>query len=157
MFWNVDSVITSFYFTRENCTFREALSTIRLLINGLWKINLLTSFSTQSQPDKYVKEFRLCLFVLVLIKSYYDRFFKHVLLMSFDCCHCPSTDHPPASQVSREVANLTERKNPQTSGYGVKEFVCLFIITAKLLLMLPVILHSLHLLLHFTWCELITY
>ena len=33
--------------------------------------------------------------------------------------------HPPASEVSREVANLTERKNQHTPIYGVKEFVCL--------------------------------
>ena len=33
--------------------------------------------------------------------------------------------NPPASQASREVANLTERKNPHTPVYGVKEFVCL--------------------------------
>ena len=33
--------------------------------------------------------------------------------------------YPPASKASREVANLTERKNPQTPVYGVKEFVCL--------------------------------
>ena len=32
---------------------------------------------------------------------------------------------PPASQASREVANLTERKNLHTPVYGVKEFVCL--------------------------------
>ena len=32
---------------------------------------------------------------------------------------------PPAIEVSREVANLTERKNPHTAVYGVKEFVCL--------------------------------
>ena len=31
--------------------------------------------------------------------------------------------YPPASKVSREVANLTERKNPHTPVYGVKEFV----------------------------------
>ena len=31
----------------------------------------------------------------------------------------------PASEVSREVANLTERKNQHTPVYGVKEFVCL--------------------------------
>ena len=29
----------------------------------------------------------------------------------------------PASKVSREVANLTERKNLHTPVYGVKEFV----------------------------------
>ena len=31
----------------------------------------------------------------------------------------------PASEASREVANLTERKNLHTPVYGVKEFVCL--------------------------------
>ena len=31
--------------------------------------------------------------------------------------------YPPASEVSREVANLTERKNQHTPMYGVKEFV----------------------------------
>ena len=31
--------------------------------------------------------------------------------------------YPPASEASREVANLTERKNPPTPVYGVKEFV----------------------------------
>ena len=34
-------------------------------------------------------------------------------------------DYPPASEGSREVVNLTERKNPHTLVYGVKEFVCL--------------------------------
>ena len=33
-------------------------------------------------------------------------------------------DYPPASQASREVANLTERKNLHTPVHGVKEFVC---------------------------------
>ena len=41
------------------------------------------------------------------------------------------TIHPPASEASREVANLTERKNPHTPVYGVKEFVrlaaCIFL------------------------------
>ena len=31
----------------------------------------------------------------------------------------------PASEESREVANLTERKNTHPPIYGVKEFVCL--------------------------------
>ena len=31
--------------------------------------------------------------------------------------------YPPASEASREVAKLTERKNPYTPVYGVKEFV----------------------------------
>ena len=30
---------------------------------------------------------------------------------------------PPASKASREVANLTERKNPHTLLYGVKEWL----------------------------------
>ena len=36
--------------------------------------------------------------------------------------------YPPASKASREVANLTERKNPHTPVYGDKEFlsVCCF-------------------------------
>ena len=33
--------------------------------------------------------------------------------------------YTPVSEASREVANLTERKNPHTPVYGVKEFVCL--------------------------------
>ena len=33
--------------------------------------------------------------------------------------------YPPASEARREVANLTERKNPHAPIYGVKEFVCL--------------------------------
>ena len=32
-------------------------------------------------------------------------------------------NNPPANKASREVANLTERKNPNTPVYGVKEFV----------------------------------
>ena len=35
------------------------------------------------------------------------------------------TSYPPASEASREVANLTWRKNPHPPVYGVKEFVCL--------------------------------
>ena len=33
--------------------------------------------------------------------------------------------YTPASEVSREVVNVTERKNPHTPIYGVREFVCL--------------------------------
>ena len=36
--------------------------------------------------------------------------------------------YPPASKASREVVNLTERKNPHTPVYGVKEFVCLSVV-----------------------------
>ena len=36
-------------------------------------------------------------------------------------------DYPPVSEVSKEVANLTERKNLHTPVYGVKELsVCLW-------------------------------
>ena len=38
------------------------------------------------------------------------------------------THDPPESKESREVANLTEKKNPHTPGYGVKEFVCLSVV-----------------------------
>ena len=31
---------------------------------------------------------------------------------------------PPASQASREVANLAKRKNVHTPVFGVKKFVC---------------------------------
>ena len=33
--------------------------------------------------------------------------------------------YPPASEASREVPNLTERKNPHNPVFGDKEFVCL--------------------------------
>ena len=33
--------------------------------------------------------------------------------------------YPPASEASREVENLTERKNPHTLVYGINELVCL--------------------------------
>ena len=33
--------------------------------------------------------------------------------------------NPPASEVSREIANFIKRKNPHTPVYGVKEFVYL--------------------------------
>ena len=33
--------------------------------------------------------------------------------------------NPPASEASRDVANLIGRKNPHTPIYGVKVFVCL--------------------------------
>ena len=36
-----------------------------------------------------------------------------------------STLYPPASEASREVANLTWRKNQHAPVYGVKELVCL--------------------------------
>ena len=37
-----------------------------------------------------------------------------------------SNCYSPASEASRQVANLTERKNPHTPIYGDKEFVCLW-------------------------------
>ena len=41
--------------------------------------------------------------------------------------------NPPASEASREVANLTERKNTHTPVYGVKEFVFLSVSDMKLI------------------------
>ena len=35
--------------------------------------------------------------------------------------------YPPVSEASREVANLTERKNPHTPVYGVKENLLLWL------------------------------
>ena len=40
----------------------------------------------------------------------------------------------PANKASREVANLTERKNLHTPVYGVKEFVCLSVCLSVCLL-----------------------
>ena len=37
-------------------------------------------------------------------------------------------NYPSASKARREVSNLTERKNPHTPVYGVKEFVRLSVI-----------------------------
>ena len=34
----------------------------------------------------------------------------------------------PVSEASREIENLTERKNPPTPNYGIKEFVCLSVV-----------------------------
>ena len=42
--------------------------------------------------------------------------------------------YPPASKESREVVNLTERKNLPTLVYGVKEFVCLSVCLSVLCL-----------------------
>ena len=44
--------------------------------------------------------------------------------------------YPPASEASREVANLTERKNPPTLVYGVKEFVNIFTVTLNVIILL---------------------
>ena len=43
----------------------------------------------------------------------------------FDCLITKAQFFPPGSEASREVANLTERKNSHTTVYGVKELVCL--------------------------------
>ena len=42
-----------------------------------------------------------------------------------DVHYCNLLCYPPASKASREVANLTERKNAHILVYGVKEFFCL--------------------------------
>ena len=48
---------------------------------------------------------------------------KNLLLANFNKQQIATgseTIYPPASKSSREVANLTERKNPHTLVYGVK-------------------------------------
>ena len=45
------------------------------------------------------------------------------LIACFMLNHLFWYNHPPASEASKEVANLTKRKNPQTPVCGVKEFV----------------------------------
>ena len=40
--------------------------------------------------------------------------------------------YPPASEASREVANLTERKNTHPPVHGVKELVCLSVMNFDL-------------------------
>ena len=51
----------------------------------------------------------------------------------------PVKYYSPESEGSREVANLTERKNLHTPIYGVKEFVCLSVCLLQTLT--PIILH----------------
>ena len=41
------------------------------------------------------------------------------------CLDSGKSLNPPASEESREVANLTDSKNPHTHVYGFKESVCL--------------------------------
>ena len=60
--------------------------------------------------------------------------FKKVLFDDFDSMllsRLKRSYYPPASEASREVVNLTERKNPHTSVYGVKKFVCLSVVRFK--------------------------
>ena len=40
-------------------------------------------------------------------------------------CKFPLESYPPLSEARMEVANLSERKNPHSPVYSVKEFVCL--------------------------------
>ena len=40
--------------------------------------------------------------------------------------------YPPASEAIKELADLTERKNPHTPVYGVKESVCLSVTNFEL-------------------------
>ena len=46
-----------------------------------------------------------------------------VIQTNDDQCNFLFFCNPPASEASREVANLTNRKNPHTPVYGNKEFV----------------------------------
>ena len=55
--------------------------------------------------------------ILYFLKNRLSEPFKFAAKLSFKLS--------PASEASRKVANLTERKNTHPPVYGVKEFVCL--------------------------------
>ena len=62
-----------------------------------------------------------CLWVMLAISF-------GLTIMSQNCwisCFKVILYNPLVSEASKEVANLTERKNPHAPVYGVKEFVCL--------------------------------
>ena len=39
--------------------------------------------------------------------------------------------YPPVREASRELANITVRKNPHTPVHCVKEFVCLSVVVSE--------------------------
>ena len=55
--------------------------------------------------------------------------FSVMTFLDLNCSNCSNViklqNLSLASEASREVVNLTWRKNPRTPVYGVKEFVCL--------------------------------
>ena len=64
----------------------------------------------------------------ILVQDFFSQNFRFEM-NSFPTTQRTSRKYPflfhPFCKTSREVANLTERKNPHTPAYGVKEFVCL--------------------------------
>ena len=65
----------------------------------------------------------------IIIPNYYSEVactIKYWEMKNGSCLSCSAKSlYPPTSEASREVTNLTERKNPHTPIYDVKEFVCL--------------------------------
>ena len=59
--------------------------------------------------------------LIVVFEHYGGQFVKLHLVGSF------SIINPPASIASREVTNVTERKNQHSPVFGVKEFVCIIV------------------------------
>ena len=63
------------------------------------------------------------LWLAMLIAYFLKIKINGILFNSSGYSNLKQLNYPPASEVSREVADLTERKNPHTPIYGVKEFV----------------------------------
>ena len=53
---------------------------------------------------------------------------RNICFYLFSFSYQTKSSYHPASEASREVANLTERKNLHTPVYGVKEFVFLSVV-----------------------------
>ena len=52
--------------------------------------------------------------------------YVYILTSIWVLCMPNAGQNPPASEVNREVANLTERKNLHTPVYGAKEYTIIF-------------------------------
>ena len=64
-------------------------------------------------------------FKLLFLESGENCLLEYLVILLFVCFIGSCVFYPPTSEARREVANLTERKNPPTPVFGVKEFVCL--------------------------------
>ena len=84
--------------------------------------------------------FFLCIEDTFLIQNY----------LSVEGCHKKLGKVIPKSKASGEVANWTERKNPHTPVYCVKEFVCLSVCPFHLYL-IPNKISSVHAFLSENW------
>ena len=66
-------------------------------------------------------------FQLIIVRSIYKVLCVYLKVTVPVCGKC-ITDYPLWAKPVTEVANLTERKNPHTPVYGIKEFVCLSVV-----------------------------